>query len=85
VAVFKKKANFLDVHMQIPIGQSRGRGQPKKNAPALVKQDDGLKVSSSSSSSVSDEEEDSSPVKKKTAKKITKINTPKKRGPKTKY
>jgi len=84
VAVMKKKAHLLDLHMEIPIGQTRGRGQPKKTASALVTQDDGLEDSSQD-----DDEEDPSPLKKKTVKKPVKKNDkntqqPKKRGPKPK-
>jgi len=62
VAVMKKKAHFLDVHMEIPIGQTRGRGQPKKTASALETQDDGLELSEDSSQD--DDEEDPSPLEK---------------------
>ena len=83
----KKKAHFLDIHMEIPIGQTRGRGQPKKTASALVTQDDGLELSEDSSQD--DDEEDPSPIKKKTVKKTVKKNEkntqqPNKRGPKPK-
>jgi len=49
--------------MEIPIGQTRPRGQPKKTASGLVKQDDGV-LSSDSSSSSSTDESDLSPLKK---------------------
>jgi len=50
--------------MEIPIGQTRARGQPKKTASALNKQDGDGKISSDSSSSDSTDDSDPSPVKK---------------------
>jgi len=73
LAVSKNKCEYLDLHMQIPIGVSRPRGQPKKTATALNKQEDNMRISSDSSSSTSDSDaSDPSPMKKKTTKK-TKI------------
>ena len=93
LAVFKKNEKFLDIHMEIPIGQTRARGQPKKTASALNKQCDNLPISSDSSSvDTSSADTDPSPVKK-VVKKITKkkasqasltTTLPKKRGPKPK-
>ena len=45
LAVFKEKAAFLEVHMEIAIGKTRPRGQPKKTASALVRQNDKTKES----------------------------------------
>jgi len=64
LAVHKGKAAYLDIHKQIPIGQSRPRGQPKKTTSALVYQEDGP-LSSDSSASTGEFEADSSPMKKK--------------------
>jgi hypothetical protein len=60
IAVTKKKAAYLDVNMQIEIGHTRKRGQPKKTASALNK----LKDYSSSSDSTSSSDSEPSPVKK---------------------
>ena len=49
--------------MDINIGQSRPRGQPKKTASALTKQID-VKLSSDSSDSPENESPDPSPLKK---------------------
>ena len=54
LAVSKKKAAYLDIHMTIPIGYTRPRGQPKKTAPALEKQIGDQLPSSDSSSSDTD-------------------------------
>ena len=54
LAVYKNKAKYLDIHMEIPIGQCRKKGQPKKTISALNKQVDGLPLSSNSSSSESE-------------------------------
>ncbi len=85
LAVSKKKAVYLDIHMTIPIGHTRPRGQPKKTASALEKQQDAL-VSSSDSSS-SDTDSDPSPLKKKVVPQKLKAKgstQQKKRGPKPK-
>ena len=37
LAVLKKKSHYKDVHKQIPIGQTRPRGQPKKTSSALTR------------------------------------------------
>jgi hypothetical protein len=63
LAVHKGKAVYLDIHKQIPIGQSRPRGQPRKNASALVHQED-CPLSSDSSDSSEEYEADPSPMKK---------------------
>jgi len=84
LAVYKKKAAYLDIHMEIPIGQTRARGQPKKTASALNKQDGDGKISSDSSSSDSTDDSDPSPVKKVVKKKTTNKSLPKKRGRKPK-
>ena len=42
----KKKAQFLDVHMEIPIGQNRGRGQPKKTSTHTVNPKQGQPIRS---------------------------------------
>ena len=68
--------------MQIPIGQSRPRGQPKKTTSALTKQNDLI-----SSDTESDDTVDSkpSPLKKKLLKKVPKAEyKPKKRDRKSK-
>jgi len=70
--------------MEIPIGQTRARGQPKKTASALNKQDGDGKISSDSSSSDSTDDSDPSPVKKVVKKKTTNKSLPKKRGRKPK-
>ena len=57
--------------MQIPIGISRGRGQPKKTATALARQEENFKVSEDSSSDDSDDSEPSQ-VKRNIVKKTTK-------------
>lgn len=62
LAVERKKVAYKDVHMQIPIGQNRPRGQPKKTASALTKQND---FSSSSDSSSTDTNSELSSVKNK--------------------
>ena len=36
LAVYKNKAQYKEVHMQIPIGQNRKRGQPKKRHLHLI-------------------------------------------------
>ena len=79
LAVFKKKAVFQDIHMEIPIGQTRPRGQPKKTSGALTRQK-GQAISSDSSTASNDSEEPS-PLKKKMPTKKPKT-TPKKKGPK---
>ena len=66
----------------IAIGQTRPRGQPKKTASALTKQDDNT-VSSGDSSTESSVDSDPFPIKKvgkKIPKKYTKKINPKKRG-----
>ena len=50
--------------MNIPIGYTRPRGQPKKTAPALEKQIGDQLPSSDSSSSDTDSCPDPSPIKK---------------------
>ena len=65
LAVSKKKALYLDIHMTIPIGLTRQRGQPKKTASALEKQTGDKLSSSDSSSSDTDSYPDLSPLKKK--------------------
>ena len=82
LAVSKKKAVFQDIHMNIPIGQTRPRGQPKKTASALTRQK-GVAVSSDSSAD-STKSEEPSPLKKKRPTKKQQKKTPKKRGPKPK-
>ncbi len=52
----------MDIYNQIPIGQSRPRGQPKKIASALIHQEDG--PLSSDSSDTQEFEADPSPMKK---------------------
>jgi len=79
LAVENKKVQYLDVHKQIEIGRTRPRGQPKKTASALVRQDDYISSDTSESDSDSvDSEESSEPVK------IIKKKTAAKRGPKPK-
>ena len=56
LAVLKKKCNYKDVHKQIPIGQTRPRGKPKKTSSALTRQLDKQETSDSSDSSDSDSE-----------------------------
>ncbi len=83
LAVSKKKCEYKDVHMLIPIGISRGRGQPKKTATALTRQEENFKVSEDSASSDNSDDSDPSPVKRKVVvKKTTKKTTPKKITPK---
>ena len=65
--------------MEIPIGQTRPRGQPKKTSGALTRQK-GQAISSDSSTASNDSEEPS-PLKKKMPTKKPKT-TPKKKGPK---
>ena len=63
LAVKNNKVAYLDVHKQIKIGQNRLRGQPKKTATALKRQQD--YISSDSSEADSDSvDSDNSPVKK---------------------
>ncbi len=94
LAVYKKRVVYKDQHKVIQIGQNRKRGQPKKTASALTKQDD-PSSSSASSSDTSSSSSETSPVKvsttiKKSLKKKSlkskniKKNTPKKRGRKPK-
>ena len=71
------------MHKQIKIGQSRQRGQPKKTASALVRQQGDYK-SSDSSVSASDTGSDEAPPPKKTTEKIVAKKPAKKRGPKPK-
>ena len=79
LAETKAKVQYTDVHRQIPIGQNRKRGQPKKTKGALERQMDYMSSSSSSSES-SDEDTYQSPVKtqkksgakQKSAKKVRK-------------
>ena len=78
LAAFKKKCVFLDIHMEIAIGQTRPRGQPKKTANALTRQEE---IVSSDSSTECSDGSDPSPIKKKVTKKSTQ-SVPKKRGPK---
>ena len=74
-------STYLDVHKQIKIGQNRLRGQPKKTATALKRQQD--YISSDSSEADSDSvDSDNSPVKK-TVKKVLK-KKPKQTWPKGK-
>jgi hypothetical protein len=56
-------SSFLDEHKQIPIGQSRPRGQPKKTASALGHQNDQPISSSDSSDTTVDYPDDPSPKK----------------------
>ena len=65
-AVTKKKCAYLVIHMEIPIGQSRPRGKPKKTASALTKQSEIILSDTSSSDS---ETSDISPTKQKVVKK----------------
>ena len=82
LAVAKKKIAYKDIHKQIPIGQSRSRGQPKKTKGALEKQDD---YSSSTDSLDSSPESVASPEQQKAPKKTyVKKRSPKKRGRKPK-
>ena len=76
----KKKIAYKDIHKQIPIGQSRSRGQPKKTKGALERQDD---YSSSTDSVDSSPESVASPVKQKAPKK-TYVKKSKKERQKTK-
>jgi len=86
VAAYKNKVSFLDEHKQIPIGQSRPRGQPKKTASALEHQNDQPISSSDSSDTTVDYPDDPSPkklmrkVKKKGSEKPTSTQKLKKRG-----
>ena len=68
LAVYKKKCQFTETHMQIPIGQNRIRGQPKKTKSALTHQNDYISTSSSESDS-SDPDSYVSPFKQKNKKK----------------
>jgi len=71
--------------MQIEIGHTRKRGQPKKTASALNKQKDYSSSSDSTSSSDSDSDSEPSPVKKVPKKRVLKKVTQKKKpGPKCK-
>ena len=76
LAIFKKKAAYLDIHMCIDIGQTKPRGQPKKIASALTKQND---VSVSTDSSAISAESEPSPLKtvKKVVKKVIQTQTKK--------
>ena len=56
--------------MIIMIGQTRPRGQPKKTAKSLVRQDDGISSDTSSSAKATDSEP--SRIKKVKAKKVAK-------------
>ena len=63
VAVHKKQAKFKDIHKQIPIGQTRPRGQPKKTTSALNHQLSEQLTTDSSSESSSDSSEEEVTIK----------------------
>ena len=77
LAVYKGRAIYQEIHMSIPIGQTRPRGQPKKTAKALTKQQGETK----SSESLSESSDSDPPAIKKVVKKKAE---PKKRGRKPK-